>query len=511
MDKSLFAISDGHGKECIYEVKTGKKIQELFTGQFFDRYFSTDGTKFIGRTAAGIIRCYSVKTGELLVSTMSNAAGDYLTYTPEGYFTGNDVGMKESVHLVNGLSIIGMEQTYETLYRPDLVKQKLSGASLPSSQGGKPLKSLASSGDVPRVRFSKLPSSSNSRTLKVSFTVKDTGGGVGFIYLSLNGRVYQLMNGKEGSNKGVTYSVSCDVTLSNGENTIEAYATNAEGKLESRHATQTVTWQGQTNKPALYVLALGVNEYKGQGVNRLRYAVPDATSIAESFKKNSGSMYRDVIVETLLDSQVTKNSMAKEFDKLSDKITSDDVFVFYLSGHGTMYEGDYYFIPVDFSARSEKDIPLSGVSKHFLMENLSKIRAQKSLILLDTCNSGSFVEQMAFDRLAHATGQAIIAASSDVQYALEGYEGHGVFTYSVLQALSGKADFLGTGTVSVSGLSAYVNNSVPYMTMQKWGRSQTPWTYFVREDFPLLGNSNNATSLSASSGMDMRTLVINSN
>ena len=45
----------------------------------------------------------------------------------------------------------------------------------------------------------------------------------------------------------------------------------------------------------------------------------------------------------------------------------------------------------------------------------------------------------AINKLVRATGRATIVASSKDQVALEGYEGHGVFTYILLEALNGDA------------------------------------------------------------------------
>jgi hypothetical protein len=43
-------------------------------------------------------------------------------------------------------------------------------------------------------------------------------------------------------------------------------------------------------------------------------------------------------------------------------------------------------------------------------------------------------EKTAIARLTRATGRATIVASTDSQPALEGYKGHGMFTYVLLEA-----------------------------------------------------------------------------
>lgn len=244
------------------------------------------------------------------------------------------------------------------------------------------------------------------------------------------------------------------------------------------------------------MLAVGVNKYRDRSL-WLNYAVPDATSIADSFKNVRGNLYQSVNVTTIFDGDVTADGISSAFNSLAGKVGADDVFIFYLSGHGTTHtDGDYYFIPVDFRFRNAQSVPESAISKHFITENLSKIKAQKSLVMLDTCNSGAFIstgargmaEKTAIDRLSRATGQATIAASSDTQSAMEGYEGHGIFTYVILEGLAGKADSNGDGFISLSELSSYAEEKVPDYSYAKWGYEQYPQIDLRKQsNFPLVG------------------------
>ena len=496
-------VGNAKGYLVFYDVASKKEVRKILTGGIGSFYFNKDDTKFVGLTYGGIIRCWSVETGEVLVSTLVNKEGDWLTYTPEGYFMGSEKGMQEFVHVADGLKVIELGQLYDALYRADLVEAKLEQKTPQAGTRTLALAQVVSSGDAPVVSFADTSTVSKTRTKKVTVNVKDNGGGIGTVYLCVNGRAYQIA--KYGTT-GKDYTVSCDITLSNGDNIIEAYATNASDKLESRHTITKTVWSGKADLPSLYVLVLGVNKYDAKFVTPLKYAVPDAKSVANLFKQSSGNIYQKVNVSELYDADVTQGSIAREFSKLSSVVKPDDVFVFYLAGHGTMYDGDYYYIPADFRARNEKDLTSMGISKQFLIENLSRISAQKTLVLFDTCQSGSFVEQSAFDRLAHSTGLAIIAASTDVQSACEGYNGHGVFTYAILEALSGKADFMNKGNVSVSALSYYVNNTVPSITMTKWKIPQTPWSYILKEDFIIVGKIQGGYDSKGGAGVDLNTV-----
>ena len=82
-------------------------------------------------------------------------------------------------------------------------------------------------------------------------------------------------------------------------------------------------------------------------------------------------MYQSVNVTSIFDENVTADGISSAFNSLASKVSADDVFIFYLSGHGTTHtDGDYYFIPVDFRFRNAQSVPESAISKHFITENL---------------------------------------------------------------------------------------------------------------------------------------------
>jgi uncharacterized caspase-like protein len=77
------------------------------------------------------------------------------------------------------------------------------------------------------------------------------------------------------------------------------------------------------------------------------------------------------------------------------------------------------------------------------------------------------------NKISRVTGRAIISASSKNQVALEGYKNHGVFTYTLIEALKGSA-YNDDNKITINELSDYVENALPKITQKKWGYRQTP-------------------------------------
>jgi uncharacterized caspase-like protein len=272
-------------------------------------------------------------------------------------------------------------------------------------------------------------------------------------------------------------------------------AHNKTNTIESERNTIRIVHQtALASKPNLHILVMAVDKYR-DGDLRLKYSLNDAKAIIESMKKKSATLFDGFYVYELYDEQVTKDSLDKKFTEIGKKTGREDVFLLFVAGHGITNDkdGGYYFLPVDFRYTGEEAIAAQGISMNDFKRYLTHIQAMKSLLLLDTCNSGSFVEAIAsrgvlektaISKLTRAVGRATLAASSKNQVALEGYEGHGVFTYTVLEALQGKAAD-NQGKITINGLATYVEELLPQITYKKWGYEQIPQKSLQGMDFPI--------------------------
>ena len=499
-DGKYLASSSQDNTIKLWDVATGKciKTSEGHTASIRSVCYSPDGKYITSVSDDQTIKFWNAGTGELLATTFNLKDGEWLTYTPEGFFAGSEWATKNLVHIVDGMKTVGIDQMYDSLYRPDLVSAKLSGEDISPYAQKVNFASLMQTGSAPVVTFLSLEDEVKDRDVTIEFAIQNTGGGIGEVNLLLNGKNIRLAE-NVASKSGETVHFSHTITLQHGKNTVELYAKNEAGKVESLHVSKTLNWQGSVKKPNLYIFTVAINKYRDRRL-QLKYAVPDAEFILKGFSSQKKSLYQNIFTHHLFDDNVTKDGLKSSFEKLGNEVQADDVFVFYIAGHGITYDedGDYYYLPSNFRFTSSEAIQQQGISKNDLTRYLSLIKASKTLMLMDTCNAGSFLgnntrglsEQTAIDRLSRSTGHATIVASSDDQVAMEGYEGHGIFTYILVEGLRGKADTDGDGFITLQELSAYTEEEVPRRSYEKWGYEQTPMRNLRRQDFPIYSSGN---------------------
>jgi hypothetical protein len=96
-------------------------------------------------------------------------------------------------------------------------------------------------------------------------------------------------------------------------------------------------------------------------------------------------------------------------------------------------------------------------------------------------------ESTTLELLSRTVGSYVFAASTEAQYAGEGVNGHGLFTFVLLEALKGAADYDGNGLVEVDELKMYIRNQVPELSQKRFNRRQLPVATGTGDSFPLTG------------------------
>jgi uncharacterized caspase-like protein len=119
--------------------------------------------------------------------------------------------------------------------------------------------------------------------------------------------------------------------------------------------------------------------------------------------------------------------------------------------------------------------------------------AGKTVVFLDTCHAGDImgtrkgvgdINAVVNELTSAENGAIVFASSTGKQFSLEKTEwGNGAFTKALVEGLTGRADLMGKGTITVNMLDAYVADRVKDLTRGQ----QTPTTAKPKTvpDFPL--------------------------
>lgn len=87
--------------------------------------------------------------------------------------------MKNLVHIVDGMDVIGIDQVYDKLYRPDLVAAKMHSENISEYAKEVNLVLIMRSGNAPAVAIENLPELSDSRDVTFYICVQNTSCGIG--------------------------------------------------------------------------------------------------------------------------------------------------------------------------------------------------------------------------------------------------------------------------------------------------------------------------------------------
>ena len=219
-----------------------------------------------------------------------------------------------------------------------------------------------------------------------------------------------------------------------------------------------------------WAVLVGINHYGDTFIPSLKVCVNDVTAIHQSL---SGSYeVAKLLTDATSEHLPTRANILGELSTVAQSAGEDDLLLFYFSGHGMARDGESYLLARDTRLSALKH---TAVAMKDVREIVEQSLAHAKVIVLDACHSGASIGkaeptmtpefiQRVFEQ---AEGMAVLASCKENQQSWEWPEKQrSVFTYYLLDALTGKADFESKGFVSVSDVNNYVTDGVKMWAVQ---------------------------------------------
>ena len=492
-------------------------LKEVQGGLITDAVFSQDGKRLITTNEQGEIAIYSLENYKKLVSMSLINNNDYVTYTPDFYYTSSKNAAR-SVAFKSGNTVLPFEQFELKFNRPDIIAERLGFASkkLVTSYRAAYLKRLKRLGmteadldgklvmPVVTPDYNNIPLASNESSFSFNVSAKDETIGLKSLQVYVNDVAIYPSEGVDGqSGPGEIIQKTFSLELSAGINEIKVIATNKNG-LESLPETFEVKYNAPYFKPDLYLISIGVSTYRQSNYN-LTFAAKDAKDMAATL--SSSTSFENVYSKVITNQQATRDQI-NGLRPFLEQAGVDDVVIVFIAGHGVLdSDYNYYFATHDMDFNDPAGLGLSYDAIEKLIDGL---KCRNKGLFMDTCHSGeldkedveaaneSIVEAGAvafrsagklvqlkensfglentlelsktlFGDLKKGTGATIISAAGGTEFAMEGLNSsNGLFTSCLIQGIETRmADIDRNRKYSISELQRYVSEQVIYHSQGK--------------------------------------------
>lgn len=459
---------------------------------------SDDGRWVIGGFGDGSMRWFATEGGaEKLALFVHADRKRWVLWTPEGRFSASEGGAAlVGWHLNRGADSAAEFLPFERFSARHFDPAGLA-ALLVGERPQRPVPDLRDGLKLPpQVRFvsPREGQGFTANPVRIELSVSERGGALEELRLFHNGK--RLAAGALREVGGTTKSSGArslvvELHLEPGRNEFRAVALGKD-HTESEPRRLQLDFAGVQRPARLHLVVVGINRYKNAALN-LDYSVPDARSVAQFFRGKPNALFESVELTEIYDAQATKAGLLEQLKKLQG-LRAEDVVVVYLAGHGEALAEDWYFIPHD-ALHPEKPEVLKreGLSSRELAQAVTALPARKVVVMIDACKSGAALagfrgleERRALAQLSRATGVHLVAATTKDQLASEVQAlGHGVFTYTLLEGLKGKAAG-GGRDVTARKLISFVEQALPELTLRHRAEEQYPVAISRGMDFPLV-------------------------
>ena len=512
------AVQESDNSLIVWDLSTGKKVcqSKAHRTAVIKVKFDQNNGRIYSASRDGEIKVSEAADCELIATYVGTRDQEFAIYTPDNYYMSSRSALKGLAFRLNN-KLVAFEQFDKFLNRPDIISERL-GKSPPSiinaykylyrkrlRQFGLKDEELNIDYSVPQIKNeSEIEIVTSEQEVKLWVTAWDEKYPIKQINIFVNDVPIFGEVGYRPNQSVKSLKKEFTIPLVRGSNRIQFSCMNENG-AESIYETIELYREGDEDKHDLYVVSVGVSNYKDDRFN-LTYPTKDAQDIRNKFLENK-AQYNQVHTRLLLDEDVNIEELNKVSDFLS-RATHEDMVVIFIAGHGVLDENFDYFYgthDMDFDNPVSRGLPYADIHRI-----LNAIKAYKKLLIMDTCHSGELdkdeiekapndpeliegdiqfrsagagVRQKSgmgfensvklledvFSDTRKGSGAHVISSAGGAEYALESDEWkNGLFTYALLSGLS-QSSQVGDGNneITISEIRNYVNKRVEELSNGK--------------------------------------------
>ncbi|HEU5165663.1 MAG TPA: tetratricopeptide repeat protein [Chitinophagaceae bacterium] len=240
-----------------------------------------------------------------------------------------------------------------------------------------------------------------------------------------------------------------------------------------------------------FAMIMGISTYKF--IRPLSFADSDAELFRDFLKSGGGGKLPDSNIYFLKNEEAkAANFLVKGMSWLRNRnLKAGDRLYIYLAGHGdAINQDEYFYLTYDCNPAGDKNNYL--ITGTIQLYNLKVRIAEASrkgvevIFIMDACRTnelpggGEGQQQLQAAISEKQAGEIIMLATGAGQESLEDPligNGHGLFTYYLVDGLSGLADTEGAhdNLVTLDELEKYIATTVPTYAQEKYNRKQNPF------------------------------------
>lgn len=245
-----------------------------------------------------------------------------------------------------------------------------------------------------------------------------------------------------------------------------------------------------------WAVVVGIGRYDSADIPDLDYARSDAQAVYDFLSSDAAGPFDEILF--LADEDATGAALREALFVFLQQADWDDLVVIYYAGHGAPdphRPDNLYLFPVDSDVHS---LPATGFPMWDVKTAVRRhVPAERVIVFVDACHSagtsqdgtGSVVGGAdrngiagGFANLFSPSRRLMMAAAGTEEFSFEGpqWDGHGAFTYHLLEALHGGGDSNGDGVVTFTEAFEHIYGHVRSDTQ---GRQNPQWSGFG--DVPL--------------------------